>query len=50
VPPAEWLTQWSAIGGSAFERLQLALRSIPAAIAQLDARVQMSMRDMDPSS
>jgi hypothetical protein len=48
-PLAEWLTQWPATGGSAFERLQLALRRIPAAIAQLDARVQMSMRDVAPS-
>ena len=44
-PLAEWLTQWPATGGSEFERLQLALRRIPAAVAQLDARVQMSMRD-----
>src|SRR5215469_1746563 len=49
VPLAEWLTQWPATGGSAFERLQLALRRIPAAIAQLDQRVQTSMRDMAPA-
>ncbi len=48
-PLAEWLTQWPATGGSEFERLQLALRRIPTAIAQLDARVQMAMRDMTPS-
>lgn len=38
-PLAHWLSQWPATGGSTFERLQLALRRIPAAIAQLDARV-----------
>ncbi len=41
-PLAEWLTQWPATGGSDFERLQLALRRIPAAIAQLEVRVQMA--------
>jgi hypothetical protein len=39
-PLAEWLTQWPATGGSDFERLQLALRRIPEAIVQLEARVQ----------
>ena len=37
---AEWLTKWPATGGSAFERLQQALRRIPAAVQQLDARVR----------
>jgi hypothetical protein len=49
-PLAEWLVQWPATGGSDFERLQLALRRIPDAIALLDARVQMAMRDMAPSA
>jgi hypothetical protein len=49
-PLAEWLAQWPATGGSSFERLQLALRRIPAAVAQLDARVQTAMRDMVPAS
>jgi hypothetical protein len=49
-PLAEWLTQWPATGGSDFERLQLALRRIPAAVAQLDARVQMSVRDTAAST
>ncbi len=44
-PLAEWLVQWPATGGSEFERLQLALRRIPAAIAQLDARVQTALRE-----
>jgi hypothetical protein len=39
-PLAEWLVQWPATGGSAFERLQLALRRIPAAVQELNARVQ----------
>jgi hypothetical protein len=47
-PLAEWLAQWPATGGSAFERLQLALRRIPAAVAQLDARVQTAVRDPAP--
>jgi hypothetical protein len=49
-PLAEWLTQWPATGGSDFERLQLALRRIPTAIAQLEARVQTVMRETAPSA
>jgi hypothetical protein len=49
-PLAEWLVQWPATGGSEFERLQLALRRIPTAIAQLDARVQAAMREPARSS
>jgi hypothetical protein len=37
LPLAEWLTQWPATGGSAYERLQLALRRIPPALGQLRA-------------
>jgi hypothetical protein len=48
-PLAEWLTQWPATGGSDFERLQLALRRIPPAIAQLEARVQMMTQNAAPS-
>ena len=36
-PLAEWLAQWPSTGGSAYERLQLALKRIPSAIGQLDA-------------
>ena len=50
VPLAEWLTQWPATGGSDFERLQLALRRIPHAIAQLEMRVQMAMQEPAPSA
>jgi hypothetical protein len=38
-PLAEWLAQWPATGGSAYERLLLALRRIPAAVQQLQAAV-----------
>jgi hypothetical protein len=47
-PLAQWLTQWPATGGSDFERLQLALRRIPTAIAQLESRVQSAMREAAP--
>lgn len=39
-PMAEWLARWPATGGSAFERLQLALTRLPGAIASLDNRVR----------
>jgi GTP-binding protein EngB required for normal cell division len=38
-PLAQWLTQWPATGGSAYERLRLALNRIPPALSQLDAEV-----------
>jgi hypothetical protein len=38
-PMAEWLIQWPATGGSALERLQLALRRLPPAVQELSARV-----------
>jgi hypothetical protein len=41
-PLGEWLTQWPATGGSSFERLQLALRRIPDAIGQVNARVSQA--------
>jgi hypothetical protein len=44
-PLAEWLARWPATGGSEFERLQLALRRIPAAVAQLEARVQATIHN-----
>lgn len=43
-PLAEWLTRWPATGGSAFERLHLALGRLPGAIANLDARVRNAGR------
>jgi hypothetical protein len=39
-PLAEWLSQWPTTGGSAYERLQLALRRIPEGLRQLQAAVQ----------
>jgi hypothetical protein len=39
-PLAEWLTQWPATGGSAFERLQLALRRIPQALEAIRKAVE----------
>jgi hypothetical protein len=38
-PLAEWLIEWPATGGSAFERLQLALRRVPEAVRQLQETV-----------
>jgi hypothetical protein len=43
-PLAEWLAQWPATGGSAYERLQLALRRIPPALKQLDEAVTRAMQ------
>ena len=39
-PLAEWLAQWPATGGSAFERLQLALRRIPENVRQMQIAIQ----------
>lgn len=38
-PLAEWLSQWPATGGSAYERLQLALKRIPESVKQVQAAV-----------
>src|SRR5262249_3326424 len=38
-PLAEWLIRWPATGGSAYERLQLALGREPTAVGQLQAAV-----------
>ncbi len=43
-PLAEWLAQWPATGGSAYERLQLALRRIPPALKQLNQAVTQAMQ------
>jgi hypothetical protein len=43
-PLAEWLAQWPATGGSAYERLQLALKRIPPALKQLDEAVTHAMQ------
>jgi len=38
-PLAEWLSQWPATGGSAYERLHQTLRRLPQTIRQLDAEL-----------
>lgn len=43
-PMAEWLIRWPSTGGSAFERLQLALRRLPGAITEIDARTRNAIR------
>jgi hypothetical protein len=43
-PLEEWLTAWPATGGSSFERLQLALRRIPAAVDDLQRRVRTALQ------
>jgi hypothetical protein len=49
-PLADWLIQWPATGGSAYERLQLALRRLPAAMQQLQAAVgqQLASKEKAP--
>jgi GTP-binding protein EngB required for normal cell division len=42
-PLAEWLAQWPVTGGSAYERLQLALKRIPLAVQQLDVVVTQAL-------
>jgi hypothetical protein len=42
-PIADWLAQWPTTGGSAFERLQLALRRIPEALQQLHEGVRLAL-------
>src|SRR5207253_6484840 len=39
-PLADWLTRWPATGGTAFERLQVALSRVPRVIHQLDDAVK----------
>jgi hypothetical protein len=38
-PLAEWLSQWPTTGGSAYERLYLALRRLPASLQELHEAV-----------
>jgi hypothetical protein len=42
-PLTEWLTQWPATGGSAYERLQVALKRIPPDVRRLDELVSHSL-------
>lgn len=43
-PLAEWLAQWPASGGSPYERLNLALRRLPADVQQLQRDVEEAAR------
>ena len=43
-PMGEWLAEWPASGGSAYERLQLTLRRIPESIATLHDDTQKMLR------
>lgn len=45
-PLAEWLAKWPTTGGSAFERLQLALRRLPPTIKEMEARVRQAAMAM----
>jgi hypothetical protein len=42
-PLADWLAQWPTTGGSAYERMHLALRRIPENLGQLRAEVAAKM-------
>jgi hypothetical protein len=42
-PLAEWLAQWPTTGGSAYERLQLALKRIPSTLIQLDDALKLQL-------
>jgi hypothetical protein len=44
-PEAEWLAQWPATGGSAYERLQLTLHRVPEAIKALNIDAEKRLRD-----
>jgi len=43
-PMADWLTKWPATGGSAYEKLQGALRRVPDSIAQLKRLAEPRLR------
>jgi hypothetical protein len=42
-PMGEWLAQWPATGGSAYERLELAMRRLPETVRELEAAVKQRM-------
>jgi hypothetical protein len=46
-PLADWLTAWPATGGSAFERLQMALRRIPHGLQELSMMVRAKYEGHD---
>jgi GTPase SAR1 family protein len=43
-PLAEWLIKWPATGGSAYEKLQAALRRVPESIVQLRRLAEQHLR------
>jgi 50S ribosome-binding GTPase len=43
-PMAEWLVRWPATGGSAYEKLQVALRRVPETIAHLKRMAEPRLR------
>ena len=43
-PLAEWLAQWPATGGSAYQRLHQTLRRVPMAVQQLDEAVNRKVQ------
>jgi hypothetical protein len=43
-PMADWLVRWPATGGSAYEKLQSALRRVPESIAQLKRLAEPRLR------
>jgi hypothetical protein len=49
-PLSEYLTRWPATGGSAFERLQLALQRVPGAIGQLSSAVDTAFAKMQSAA
>ena len=46
-PLMDWLTAWPATGGSAFERLQMALRRIPHGLQELNLMVRAKYEGQD---
>lgn len=46
-PLSDWLTAWPATGGSAFERLQLALRRIPHGLQELNLMIRAKYEGRD---
>jgi hypothetical protein len=47
-PLCDWLTKWPSTGGSAFERLQLALRRLPADVRRLSEYVALRLNPPEP--
>jgi hypothetical protein len=50
VPLGEWLAQWPSTGGSAYERLQMTMRRVPAAIKALCEAVEKRISSSLPAT